>query len=62
MTGDSQFAVKFVNHHPTRIDVMKFDDTNNFGMWRYEVMDTLTVSNVEDALRLEQKSEMFEKD
>jgi len=40
-----------------KIDVVKFDGKNNFGMWRCEVMDALTVSNLEDTLRLEEKSE-----
>ena len=57
MVGDSQSAVKFVNHHPTKIDVVKFDDTNNFGMWRCKVMNALTASNLKDSLRLEEKSE-----
>ena len=49
--------VKSVNPHPLRIDVVKFDDKNNFGMWRCEVMDALTASNLEDTLRLERKRE-----
>ena len=44
-----------MNLHPLRINVVKFDDKNNFGMWRCEVMDELTVSNLEDTLRLEKK-------
>jgi len=38
-------------------DVVKFDGMNTFGIWRCEVMDALTTSNLEDALRLEEKSE-----
>ena len=38
-----------------RIDVVKFNGTNNFGMWRCEVMDALNASNLEDALLLEKK-------
>ena len=34
---------------------MKFNGKNNFGMWRCEVMDALTTSNLEDTLRLEKK-------
>ena len=30
--------VKSVSHLPAKIDVVKFDDMNNFGMWRCEVM------------------------
>ena len=43
-----------MNPHP-RIDVVKFNGTNNFGMWRYEVIDALNASNLEDTLRLEKK-------
>ena len=32
MAGDSQSTVKLVNPHPMKIDVVKFDGTNNFGM------------------------------
>ena len=35
--------------------MVKFNGTNNFGMWRCEVMDALTASNPEDTLRLEKK-------
>jgi len=55
MTESSKSSVKSVRHFLTKIDVMKFDGTNNFGMWRYEVMDTLTASNLEDSLRMEEK-------
>ena len=55
MAEDSTSAVKSVNSHPLRIDVVKFDDKNNFGMWRCEVMDALTILNLEDTLRLEKK-------
>ena len=43
------------NPYPLRIDVVKFDGKNNFGMWRCEVMDALTTSNLKDTLRLEKK-------
>ena len=46
---------KSVNPHPMRIDVVKFNDTNNFGMWRREVMDAQTTSNLKDTLRIEKK-------
>jgi len=35
-----------LNPHPMKIDVVKFDGTNNFRMWRCEVIDTLTVINL----------------
>jgi len=47
--------MKSMNLHPLKIDVVKFDGKNNFGMWRCEVMDALTASNLEDTLRLEKK-------
>ena len=31
---NSQSAVKTVNSHPSKIDVVKFDGMNNFDMWR----------------------------
>ena len=55
MAGESTSSVKSMNQHPLRIDVVKFDGKNNFGMWRCEVMDALTASNLEDTLRLEKK-------
>ena len=43
--------------------MVKFDCKKNFGMWRCEVMDALTTSNLEDTLRLENKREsMTEED
>ena len=47
--------VKTMNPHPLKIDVVKFDNKNNFGMWRCEVMNALTSSNLEDTLHLEKK-------
>ena len=46
-----------MNHHPIKIDMVKFDDTNNFNMWRCEVMDALTTSNLEDSLLLKERLE-----
>jgi len=57
MAGESIFTVKSGNPHPIRIDLVKFDGKKNFGMWRCEVMDALTVSNLEDTLQLEEKPE-----
>jgi len=45
-----------MNPHLMKINVVKFDGTNNFGMWRCEVMDALATSNLEDTLRLKEKS------
>jgi len=55
MAGESTSMEKSMNPHPLRIDVVKFNGTNNFGMWRCEVMAALTTSNLEDTLRLEKK-------
>ena len=57
MAKNSTSTVKIMNPHPLKIDVVKFDGKNNFGMWRYEVMDTLTASNLKNTLRLEKKPE-----
>ena len=46
-----------------KINVVKFDGTNNFGMWRCEVIDTLITLNLENALQLKEKpKETSEKD
>ena len=47
--------MKSLNPHQMKIDVVKFDGTDNFEMWRCEVMDALTASNLEDTLRLKEK-------
>jgi len=52
MAGDSTPMVKTMNSHPLKIDVVKFDSKNNFEMWRCEMMDALTASNLEDTLWL----------
>ena len=57
MTEGSKSTVKIMNDHPTKIDVVKFDSMNNFGMRSCEVMDALTTSNLEDTLCLKEKSE-----
>ena len=49
MAGDSQSTMKSVNPHPMKIDVVKFDDTNNFGCgdvrwwmhWCHQTLKTL---------------------
>ena len=56
MAGDSTSTVKAMNPHPLKIDVVKFDGKNNFGMWRCEVIDALTASNLKYTLRLEKKT------
>jgi len=58
MAGDSTSKAKILNPHPLKIDVVKFNSNNNFGMCRCEVMDALTASNLKDTLRLEKKREV----
>ena len=63
MAENSESTMKTVNNHPSKIDVVKFDSTNNFGMRRCKVMVALMASNLEDALLLEEKpKETFTKD
>jgi len=63
MAEVNQATVKNVNIYQGEIDVVKFDGTNNFDMWKCEVMDALTLSNLEDALLLENKpKEISEKE
>jgi len=57
MAGNSQIAVKTVNIHQSKIEAVKFDGLNNFGMWRCDVMDVRTTSNLVDTLRLEERLE-----
>ena len=54
MAGNSQSAVKIMNSHPSKIDVVKFDGTDNFDMWRCEVIDA-NGFKTEDVLFLEEK-------
>jgi len=46
------FMVKTVNIHQSKIDVVKFDGTKNFGMWRCKEMDALNALNLKDTLLL----------
>ena len=57
MAENSTSTVKTMNPHPLKIDVVKFDGKNNFKMWRCEVINALTISDLEDTLRLEKKPE-----
>ena len=50
------FVVKHIqNVHHMKINVMKFDDINNFGLWRCEVMDALNAHNLKDTLELQER-------
>ena len=55
MVEVNQFAVKTANIHQSKIDMVKFNDTNNLGIWRYEVMDVLNTHNLEETLELQEK-------
>ena len=57
MAEESQSTVSSVNSYPMKINVVKFDGSNNFWMWRCEVTDALTPSNLENTLRLKEKPE-----
>ena len=37
--------------------MVKFNGTNNFGLWRCEVLNALNVQNLEDALGLQDRPE-----
>ena len=50
MTENNHSTVKTVSIHQSKIDVVKFDGTNNFDMWRCEVMDALNAQNLKDTL------------
>ena len=52
--AEESTSVRTMDSHP-RIDLVKFNGTNNFGMWRCEVMDALNASNLEDTLLLEKR-------
>ena len=43
------------NVHHTKIDVIKFDGTNNFRLWRCEVLDKLNAQNLEDTLEFQER-------
>ena len=61
MAEVNQSTVKIVHIHQLKIDVVKFDGTNNFGVWRCEVMDALAVSSLKDSVLYEKKSEEISK-
>jgi len=42
-----------VNHMKT--DVVKFDGTNDFDLWRCEVLDALNAQNLENTLLLQER-------
>ena len=62
MAGDSTSMVKIMNPYPLKIDVVKFNRKNNFGMWRCEVMDALTTSILKDTLQLKKHDSTSEED
>ena len=48
MAKVNQFTMKIANIQQLKIDVVKFDDMNNFGMWRCKVIDALNAENLKD--------------
>ena len=48
------FVKNIQNIHHMKIDVVNLDGTNNFGLWRCEVMDELNARNLEDTLELQE--------
>ena len=50
MAGNSTSTMKIMNSHPLKIDMVKFDVKNNFGIWMCELMDAVTASNLEDSM------------
>jgi len=62
MAKVNQSMMKTVNIHQLKIDVVKFNSTNKFDMWRCNVMDVLTASNLENSLLYDKKPEISEKD
>ena len=46
-------TIQSLNIHSMKIDVEKFNGTNNFGLWRCEVLDALNAQNLEDTLELD---------
>ena len=55
--GSCSFVVKNIQtYHHMKINVAKFSGTNNFGIWRCEVLDALNAQNLEDYLELQEKS------
>ena len=55
MANSNQPTVKTIIVHQSKIDVVKFDGTNNFDRWRCKMMNVLTVLNLKDSLRFEKK-------
>ena len=60
--GTGSFVVKNKqNYHHMKINVVKFDGTNNFGLRMCEVLDPLNAQNLEGALELQERSKEMEK-
>ena len=47
-------------HTTHKIDVVKFDGTNNFGLWRCEVRDALMAQNLDEAILSHDRPEWIE--
>jgi len=54
--GSDSFIVKNIqNVHHMKIDVVKFDGTNNFKLWRCEIIDVVNAQNLENTLELQER-------
>ena len=59
--GSSSFVVRNIqNYHHTKIDVVKFQGTNNFELWSCKMLDALNAQNLDDALELQERPEETE--
>jgi len=55
-SGSNSFVVKNIqNVHHMKIDMVKFSGTNNFELWRCEVMDAQNTQNLEDTLKFQER-------
>jgi len=55
-SGSDSFVVKNIqNVHHMKINVVKFDGTYNFELWRCVVMDALNAQNLKDTLELQER-------
>ncbi|XP_020252347.1 protein FAR1-RELATED SEQUENCE 5-like [Asparagus officinalis] len=53
-------AIQGLSINNTKIDVQKFDDKINFGLWRCQVMDALDAQNLKETFELQEKPDDME--
>jgi len=61
MAGVNQATVKTVNIPQSKIDVVKFDGTNNLRMWRCKLMNALNTPNLKESLNCKRIQRIFQK-